>query len=116
VPIDQRLVVCRQAARLVQRADQKRLLLSVLSSTDSPDALALIVPFVVEGETREEAATAAVSAAERLLKQRDAQQLAAQLVEPLQKVAQAPVPAALAQRAKAALQQAQSIAQKKPTR
>jgi HEAT repeat protein len=113
LPTDQQLAICRQAAQLVQGIDEKRLLLSALGNADSPEALTVIVPFLTEAETRAEAAAAAVSAAERLLKHRDAEQFAARLVEPLQKVAQASVPPDLAQRAKAALQQAQSKAQKR---
>ncbi len=113
LPADQRMAICRQAAQLAERVDQKRLLLSALSSVDSPEALAAIVPYLAAAETRAEAAAAAVSAAERLLKQPNAPAIAAQLVEPLRKVTEAAVPPHLAQRAKAALRLAQSKMQKK---
>jgi hypothetical protein len=104
---DERLAICRQAAQLTKRIDEKRLLLSALGNVDSPASLSLIVPYLSEAETKNEAAAAAISAAERLLKRPDAASFAARMVDPLQKVAQAPVAPHLAQRAKAALQQTQ---------
>ena len=113
LPADQRLAMCRQAAQLAQRTEEQRQLLSALGNIDSPEALALITPYLSASATKNEAAVAAVSAAERLLKRPDAAVLAAKLVEPLQKVAEAAVPPPLAQRAKAALQQAQRTIQRK---
>jgi HEAT repeat protein len=113
LPADQRLAMCRQAAQLAQRTEEQRQLLSALGNVDSPEALALITPYLSASATKNEAAMAAVSAAERLLKRPDAAGLAAKLVEPLQKVAQAAVPLPLAQRAKAAIQQAQRAIQSK---
>jgi len=113
LPADQRLAMCRQAAQLAQRTEEQRQLLSALGNIDSPEALALITPYLSASATKNEAAVAAVSAAERLLKRSDAAVLAAKLVEPLQKVAEAAVPPPLAQRAKAALQQAQRTIQRK---
>jgi HEAT repeat protein len=107
LPADQRLAICRQGAPLAERIEERRLLLSALGNVDSPEALTLIVPYLADTETRGEAAAAAVSVAERVLKLPDAAKLANGLVEPLQKVTQASVPQPLAQRAKAALQQAQ---------
>lgn len=112
-PADKRLAICRQAAQLAQRVEEKRLLLSALGSADAPEAMTLIVPHLSDATTKAEAAAAAVSVAERVLKRPDAGQLAAQLIGPLEKVTQASVPATLAQRAKAALQQAQRKAGKK---
>lgn len=107
LPADHRLAMCRQAARLAQRPEEQRQLLSALGSADSPEALALITPYLSAPATKNEAAVAAVSVAERLLKRPDASGFAAKLVEPLQKVAQTAVAPPLAQRPKAALQQAQ---------
>lgn len=113
LPADQRLAMCRQAAQLAQRTEEQRQLLSALGNVDSPEALALITPYLSASATKNEAAVAAVSAAERLLKQPDAAGLAAKLLAPLQQVAQAAVPPPLAQRAKAALQQAQRTIQRR---
>lgn len=112
-PAAQRLAICRQAGQLVQRVEEKRLLLSALGSVDSPEAMALIVPHLSDKAIKAEAAAAAVAVAERVLKRPDAATLAAQLVGPLEKVTQASVPPQLAQRAKAALQQAKGKVRKK---
>lgn len=113
LPADQRLAMCRQAAQLAQRTEEQRQLLSALGNIDSPEALALITSYLSASATKNEAAAAAVSVAERVLKRPDASGLAAKLVEPLQKLAQAGVPPPLAQRAEAALQQAQRTIQRK---
>jgi len=113
LPADQRLAMCRQAGKLLQRDEEKRLLLAALAGTQSPDALVLIVPYLDEAAIRDEAATAAVSLAEGLLKGRQAAKVAPKLVEPLKKVAQAPLGADLAQRAKTALQQAERRARRR---
>jgi hypothetical protein len=112
LPADQRLAVCRDAAQLAQRIEEKRLLLSAVGNVDSPEAMALIVPYLSEAATKNEAAAAAVAAAERVLKGPDAARVAAQLVGPLEKVSQASVAPDLDQRAKAALQQARDKARK----
>jgi HEAT repeat protein len=112
LPTDQRLAVCRNAAPLALRTEEKRLLLSALGNVDSPEAMALIIPHLSEAATKNEAAAAAAASAERVLKRPDAARVAAQLVGPLEKVSQASVAPDLDQRAKAALQQARDKARK----
>jgi len=108
LPAKERLTICRQAAGMIQKTEEKKLLLAALGAITSPEAMTLIVPYVDEAATRDEAAAAAVSVAERLLKGKNAEKVAPKLIEPLRKVAQTAANADLAQRAKAALQQAQS--------
>lgn len=105
VPQADRLAMCRQAADLVQKPDEKKRLLAALTKAPAPEALALAMPHVADAATRDEACAAAVSIAEQLLKGPDAAKVAAGLVEPLQKVAAAAGGEA-ANRAKAALEQA----------
>jgi HEAT repeat protein len=109
---DQRLAICREAAPLAQRTEEKRLLLSALGNVYSPEALALIIPHLSEADTKNEAAAAAVAAAERVLKRSDAARVAAELVGPLEKVLQAPVAQDLHERANGVLKEAREKAQR----
>ncbi len=110
IPGGERLSMCREAAGLVQRDAEKKLLLGALGGINSPASLTLIMPYLDEPATRAEAGTATVAIAERLLKGRDASKIAAKLIEPLEKTAQVTTNAALAQRAKGLLRQAQNKA------
>jgi hypothetical protein len=104
---EQRLQMCKQATSLVQRDEEKRLLLGTLSNIESPDAMGLILPYLSDVNTRQEAGMAAVTLAEKLLKGRGPSKVAAQLVDPLEKVAQAATNDEVAKRAKTLLRQAQ---------
>lgn len=110
LPADQRLSMCQQAAGLVERDDEKKLLLGALGSIESPEALALVVQHLDEPGTQEEAAIAVVAIAEKLLKGRRAATHASRLIEPLEKVVQVTTNADLARRAKVLLRQARSKA------
>jgi HEAT repeat protein len=113
IPIEQRLAMARQAAGIVQRDDEKRLLLGTLSSVGSPEALTLITPYLDDAATRQEAAVAIVGIAERFLRgrgQKDATALAA-LIEPLEKVTQTAGDQELVNRAKTLLRRAKNQGQ-----
>ena len=107
LPTGRRLSMCRQAAGLIERDDEKKLLLGALGSIDSPDALAMIMPYLDDAGTRPEACTATVAIAERLLKQRDDSKLAPDLIKALEKVAEVTTDADVSRRAKALLRKAQ---------
>ncbi len=109
-PADQRLSICKQAAELTQKPEEKRLLLGALGGIPSVDAVGLIAPHLEDAAIKEEAAAATVGVAEKLLKGKDASKVAGRLVDPLQKAAQATANADLAKRAQDALKQAQSKA------
>lgn len=113
LPIDQRLAMCRQASELVQKPDEKKLLLGTLGGVSTPDVFALIQPHLADEATKNEAASAIVTVAERLLKGRENVKLAGRLIEPLQQAAKATTNADLAKRAQAALRQAQNRANQK---
>lgn len=110
LPTGQRLAMCRQATDMIARDDEKRLLLGTLSNIESPRALSLIVPHLGDPGTRQEAALAAVTLAEKLLKRRAAERYASELIEPLEKVVQAAPSDEMANRAKALLRQARNRA------
>jgi hypothetical protein len=110
LPIDKRLAMCRQAAPLAQKDDEKKLLLAALGTIASVEALDLIVPYLGEAGTKEEAASSVVDISDKLLKEKDSAKVAPKLIEPLDKAAQATANADLAKRAKDLLDQAKSKA------
>jgi len=113
LPAGERLSMCQQAAGLIERDDEKKLLLGALGSINSLDAVALIVPYLDDPAVRAEAGTACVAIAEKILKKRNNTKLAPNLIEPLEKVAQNTTDAELAERAKALLRQARKSARNK---
>jgi len=110
LPVKQRLSMCREAEGLIQRDDEKKLLLGALGNINSPGALSLIAPYLDASATREEASAAVVSISERLLKGRGAPKVASRLIKPLEKVAQVTTNSEVSRKAKELLKQAQSKA------
>ena len=108
LPGGQRLSMCREAEGLLERDDEKRLLLGALGNINTPGAVAMIVPYLDSSGTREEASAAVVGIAERLLKGRGASRVASRLVKPLEKVARVTTNAGLSGKAKELLKQARS--------
>jgi hypothetical protein len=101
LPTEKRLAMCRQAASLAQKDDEKKLLLAALGGIPSVEALDLVAPYLNEDGTKEEAATAAVDISDKLLKGPNAAKVAPRVGEILEKVAAATANADLAKRAKA---------------
>jgi len=110
LPVNQRLAMCRQAASLVQRDGEKRLLLGTLSNINSTDAMTVIAPYLNDAGIRQEAVMASLKIAERLLKGRDSGKQAPKLIAPLEKVTQVITGEDLSRRAKELLQQAKTKA------
>ena len=100
LPNAKRLDMCRQAATLAQKDDEKKLLLAALGGIPSIEALDMITPYLEEDGTKEEAATAAVEISGKLVKGADSAKLAARLSEVLEKVAAVTANPDLAKRAK----------------
>jgi len=100
LPVDKRLAMCRDAATLAQKDEEKRLLLAALGAIPSVEALDLALPYLDEAGTSTEASSAVVELSDKLLKDEDAAKLAARLVGPLDKVAQVTTNPELAKRAK----------------
>jgi len=67
----QRLTLCRQAAELVQKPEEKKMLLAALGSISSPESVQMIMPYLRDDAVREEAANAVVGISEKLLKKQD---------------------------------------------
>jgi HEAT repeat protein len=109
-PGGERLAMCKRAATLARTPEEKKLLLAALSGIGSPAALGLIVPHLDDAATRDEAAAAVLATADKLLKGKNAENVAGKLVSPLKKVVQVVTDANLLQRAKEALKDAESKA------
>jgi HEAT repeat protein len=110
LPAADRLAMCRQAGALVQKDDEKKLLLAALGNLESCESVPLIQPFLDDAAIKEEASVACVNVSEKLLKEKDAAKHAARLLEPLQKVATVTANADLSKRAQALLEQARAKA------
>ncbi|NIS56496.1 MAG: hypothetical protein GTO07_08045 [Pseudomonas stutzeri] len=106
--MEQRVEMCRQAAGMIQRDDEKKLLLGTLSNIRSPATVALIVPYLDDPGIRQEAAMAVVTIAERAFRGRGAARRVSELIAPLEKVVETTSNDDLAKRAKALLRQARS--------
>ncbi len=110
LPAEVRLSMCRNAAEMVRRDDEKRLLLGTLGGIESVDALGVIEPYLTDSATKQEATVASLTIADRLLSRRDAKQYASKLIGTLEKVVQAAPNDNLKQRATKLLEQARSKA------
>lgn len=113
VPDDRRLAMCQEVTPLIHRPEEKRLLLAVLGGSTAPEALPLIQTHLADSAIKEEACTAIVTVAERLLQKENAASFAAKLVEPLTKASEGTANAQLAAKAKTLLEKAQASAAKK---
>jgi len=113
LPVDKRLAMCRDAANLAQKDEEKKLLLAALGGIGSPQALSLITPYLDSTGAKEEAVTAVVDISDKLLQRRNADNVASRLVKPLEKAVQATASADLAKRANDLLDLARSKAEAK---
>jgi len=114
LPGDQRLRMCREATALVKRPEEKRLLIAAAASVQSPQAVNMIVPFLDDAAVKEEAATAIVGIAEKIINPRNPPKQAVQaMIEPLGRAAKATANADLAKRAESLQRAARSKAEGK---
>ena len=65
-PVGERLALCRQAAELIERGEEKKLLLGALGGMPDPGALALAGTFLDDPAVPEECGTAVLAIAESL--------------------------------------------------
>lgn len=79
LPAEQRLGLCRKAAPLVTRDEERKLLLGVLGGTPAVEALDLALPCLDEAAVRPEAALAVLAIAEPLARGPDAAKATAAL-------------------------------------
>jgi HEAT repeat protein len=108
LPADQRLAMCKQASSLVQRVEEKRMLLAALAAVPSGDSLALVTPYLDDAASKEEACTTAVGIAEELLKRKISAKGAQLVVESMKKASRVTGDSNLANRAKALLEKARN--------
>jgi HEAT repeat protein len=103
-PADQRLAVCKQATALIERNEEKKLLLGMLGGIAAVESLAMTAPYLDDAATKEEACAAIVAIAEKLVRERRASKTDPKLLEPLKKVSQTTANPDLARRAGLPLQ------------
>ncbi len=108
LPAEQRLSMCRNAAGLVEKEQEKKLLLGTLGQIDNADSIGMIEPYLDDNALKDEAATAVLNVSEKLLQRRNAAGQPAKLIAPLEKVTQTAGNPDLAQRARALLEKAKA--------
>jgi len=108
LPTQERLAMAKQAASMIQRDEEKRLLLGTLGSIDSPEAITAILPYLDNAGTREEAAAAIVNVAEKLLRGPERDKYLESVSGPVEKAAAATTNSDTARRAKALLRRART--------
>jgi len=101
----QRLTLCRQAAELVQKPEEKKMLLAALGSINSPESVQMIMPYLRDDAVKEEAANAVVGISEKLLKKPDPKATEI-LTLPLTEVTKSGASAGLVEKANKLLQDA----------
>jgi HEAT repeat protein len=84
LPTGEKIVMCRQAAALIQRNEEKKLLLGALSTIPSTDALSMSMVYLDDPATKDEASFAAVAIGEKII-----EQSSGKVVEAMQKVLKA---------------------------
>ena len=84
VPTEMKLKICRQAAVLAQRDEEKKLLLGALSTVPAIDALSMAMAYLDNAATKDEAAFAAVAIGEKIVDQKPGE-----VAEAIQKVLKA---------------------------
>lgn len=110
IPANERLTMCREAASLVKDDEEKRLLLAALGSSSSGRAARMVMPYLDEPGTKEEASAAMAAIADRALKGERSAQAAPRLIEPLEKAAKTAGNERLVKRLNTLLQQARAKA------
>ncbi len=100
-PADQKLAMCKGALGLAERDEERKLVLGALGGVPAAEALAIVVPFLDNPATKDEAAAAAVSIGEKI-----AGSHAPQTADAMKKVLKVTANADLQKRAKEVLQRA----------
>ena len=70
ISTEKKLEICRQAAALIQRDEEKKLLLGALSTVPSVEALSMAMAHLDNAATKDEAAFAAVAIGEKIVDQK----------------------------------------------
>ena len=101
----QRLAMCQQVAALLEGPEEKKLLLSRLGGIPAAESLAMILPYLDDMTTRQEASAAIMVSVAILLQGAQASTNAALAIDPLYQVTQVAATPEFASRAKAMLKQ-----------
>ena len=107
LPADQRLSMCREATGLIERNEEKKLLLGVLGTVPEAEALSMAMAYIDNSATKEEASMAAVAISEKIVEQKPGE-----VADALQKVMQATNNKDVIRRAKEILNRAKKTAGK----
>ena len=70
LPTEQKLAMCKEAAVLVRRNEEKKLLLGVLGGVPAAEALAMAMTYLNDPATKNEASFAAVAISEKIVQQK----------------------------------------------
>ena len=84
IPMEKKLEICKQADALIQRDEEKKLLLGALSTIPAVEALSMAMAHLDDPATKDEAAFAAVAIGENIVEQKPRE-----VAEALQKVLKA---------------------------
>lgn len=102
VPLADRMAMCREAVKLIQRDEEKKLVLEVLRRYPSAEGLSLAASFLGSASLKAEAGAAAVAIGEKLVGRNPAA-----VARAMKQVVEAALPGETAARAKALLEQAE---------
>jgi len=102
---EKKLAMCKDAAALIQRDEEKKLLLGVLGEVPAVEALSMAMTHLSNPATKDEAAFAAVAIAEKIFQEKPGE-----VTEALQKVVQATDNKDVVRRARAILNKAKKAA------
>jgi len=104
---EKKLAMCKEAASLVQRNEEKKLLLGVLGTVPAAEALSMAMAHIDSSATRDEASMAAVAISEKIVEQKPGE-----VADALQKVMRATDNEDVIRRAKVILDKAKKSAGK----
>ncbi|MBM3890756.1 MAG: hypothetical protein FJ388_16730, partial [Verrucomicrobia bacterium] len=106
--VAQQLAMCKQAAALTERDEEKKLLLGSLGSVPSAEALAMVLPYLDNRGTKNEAAQAALSIGQQIVEQSPAA-----VADAMQKITKATDNRGILRRVEPLLERARAKAGKK---
>lgn len=105
LPTREKLAMCKNAAVLIQRNEEKKLLLGVLGTVPSAEALSMAMTYLDDPATRNEASFAAVAIGEKIVEQKPGE-----VADAMQKVMRATKNRNVTRRARAVLNKAKKTA------
>jgi len=104
---EKKLAMCKEAAALVQRNEEKKLLLGVLGTVPEAEALSMAMAYIDNSETKDEASMAVVAISEKIVEQKPGE-----VADALQKVIRVTDNKEVIRRAKETLNKAKKTAGK----